>query len=140
MGRAGAPGGARAAALALLALAAPALGMRTGTPAIDLPAKLPAVQTLDQIQHAFPGRPAPAQVVVTGGDVSGPLMRAQVAALQARASAHGVIHRPVMAQVVGQVDEHLVGVTAGKAQLIFEDGQDLRALDRPPAGPCAPGV
>ena len=45
-----------AAALALLAVAAPALGMRTGTPAIDLPSKLPVVQTLDQIQHAFPGR------------------------------------------------------------------------------------
>ena len=59
------------AALALLALAAPALGMRTGTPAIDLPAKLPVVQTLGQIQRAFPGRPAPAQVVVMGGDVSG---------------------------------------------------------------------
>jgi len=90
-----------AAALALLALAAPALGMRTGTPAIDLPAKLPVVQTLDQIQRAFPGRPAPAQVVVMGGDVSGPRMRAAVASLQSRASAHGVIHRPVTAQVVG---------------------------------------
>ena len=89
-----------AATLALLAVAAPALGMRTGTPAIDLPSKLPVVQTLDQIQHAFPGRPAPAQVVVTGGGVSGPRMRAEVAALQARASAHGVIHRPVTAQVV----------------------------------------
>jgi putative drug exporter of the RND superfamily len=90
-----------AAALALLALAAPALGMRTGTPTIDLPAKLPVVQTLDQIQRAFPGRPAPAQVVVMGGDVSGPRMRAAVASLQSRASAHGVIHRPVTAQVVG---------------------------------------
>jgi RND superfamily putative drug exporter len=90
-----------AAALALLAVAAPALGMRTGTPAIDLPAKLPVVQTLDQIQRAFPGRPAPAQVVVMGGDVSGPRMRAAVASLQSRASAHGVIHRPVTAQVVG---------------------------------------
>ena len=90
------------AALALLALAAPALGMRTGTPAIDLPAKLPVVQTLDKIQRAFPGRPAPAQVVVMGGDVSGPRMRAAVTALQARASAQGVIHRPVTAEVVGQ--------------------------------------
>ena len=90
-----------AAALALLALAAPALGMRTGTPAIDLPAKLPVVQTLDQVQRAFPGRPAPAQVVVMGGDVSGPRMRAAVASLQSRASAHGVIHQPVTAQVVG---------------------------------------
>jgi putative drug exporter of the RND superfamily len=91
-----------AAALALLALATPALGMRTGTPAIDLPSKLPVVQTLNQIQRAFPGRPAPAQVVVMGGDVSGPRMRAAVTSLQARASAHGVIHRPVTAQVVGQ--------------------------------------
>jgi putative drug exporter of the RND superfamily len=90
-----------AAALALLALAAPALGMRTGTPAIDLPARLPVVQTLNQIQRAFPGRPAPAQVVVMGGDVSGPRMRAAVASLQSRASAHGVIHQPVTAQVVG---------------------------------------
>ncbi len=38
---------------------------------------------------------------MTGGGVSGPRMRAEVAALQARASAHGVIHRPVTAQVVG---------------------------------------
>ncbi len=89
------------AALALLALAAPALGMRTGTPAIDLPSKLPVVQTLGQIQRAFPGRPAPAQVVVTASDVSGPRMRAAVTELQARASAHGVIHRPVTAEVVG---------------------------------------
>ena len=90
-----------AATVALLALAAPALGMRTGSPAIDLPSRLPVVQTLGQIQRDFPGRPAPAQVVVTGGDVSGPGMRAAVAALQTRASAHGVIHRPVTAQLAG---------------------------------------
>src|SRR5580693_2451347 len=90
-----------AAVLGLLALAVPALGMRTGSPAIDLPSRLPVVHTLDQIQRAFPGRPAPAQVVVTGGNVSSPAMRSEVAALQATASAHGVIHRPVTAQLVG---------------------------------------
>ena len=90
-----------AAALGLLALAVPALGMRTGSPAIDLPSRLPVVHTLDQIQRAFPSRPAPAQVVVTGGDVSSRAMRSEVAALQATASAHGVIHRPVTAQLVG---------------------------------------
>ena len=90
-----------AAVLGLLALAAPALGMRTGAPAIDLPSRLPVVHTLDRIQQAFPGRPAPAQVVVTGGNVSSSAMRSEVAALQATASAHGVIHRPVTAQVVG---------------------------------------
>ena len=41
-------------ALALLALATPALGMRIGYPAIDAPAGLPVVQTMDRIQEAFP--------------------------------------------------------------------------------------
>ncbi len=89
-----------AATLALLALAAPALGMRTGSPAIDLPGRLPVVRTLDQIQQAFPGRPAPAEVVVTGQHLTGPAMRAAVAALQARGSARGPIQRPVTADVV----------------------------------------
>jgi RND superfamily putative drug exporter len=89
-----------AAAVGLLALASPALGMRTGSPSIDLPTRLPVVRTLDQIQRAFPGRPAPAEVVVTGRDLSGPGMRAALAALQARASAGGVIHSPVTAAAV----------------------------------------
>ena len=38
---------------------------------------------------------------MTGGDVAGRAMRAEVARLQATASAHGVIHRPVTAQLVG---------------------------------------
>ena len=42
------------AGLALLALAVPALSMRTGTPPIDLPSRLPVVHTLEQIQRAFP--------------------------------------------------------------------------------------
>jgi RND superfamily putative drug exporter len=88
------------ATVALLALAAPALGLRTGTPAIDLPSRLPVVRTLDAIQRAFPGRPAPAEVVVSGGDLSAASMHSAVAELQARASARGVIHRPVTAQLV----------------------------------------
>ena len=58
------------------------------------------VRTLDQIQQAFPGRPGPAEVVVSGGDMSGPRMRAALAALQARASAGRVIHSPVTAEAV----------------------------------------
>jgi putative drug exporter of the RND superfamily len=88
------------AALALLALAAPALGLRIGSPAIDLPSRLPVVRTLDAIQHAFPGRPAPAQVVVTGSGLASASMRGAVTDLQARATAHGVIHRPVTATLV----------------------------------------
>jgi len=119
-----------AATVTLLALAAPALGMRTGSPAIDLPSRLPVVQTLGQIQRDFPGRPAPAQVVVTGGDVSGPGMRAAVAALQTQASAHGVIHRPVTAQLAGGGRGLLISVplagngtdaTSRRALLVLRD-------------------
>ena len=89
-----------AAAVALLALAAPALGMRLGSPAIDLPASSPVLQTIDRVSQAFPQTPSPAQVVVTGRDVAGPGMRAAIVALQARAAAdgpHGAIREPITA-------------------------------------------
>lgn len=73
------------AAVALLALATPPLGLRLGQPPIDAPYDLPAVQTQFQIQHAFPRAPAPA-VVVTGPDVAGPKVAAAVSALRARTS------------------------------------------------------
>ncbi len=105
------------AAVSLLALAAPALGMRLGEPAIDAPSSLPVVQTMNDIQRAFPQTPSPAEVVVTGTDVTGPRVRAAVAALQGRAAAGpgatkgatkgageaggGAIREPVTATVVG---------------------------------------
>jgi RND superfamily putative drug exporter len=81
--------------LVLLAVAAPALGMRIGNPAIDAPAGLPVVQTTDRIQQAFPQGPSPAQVVVTGSDLDSPAMARAVAGLRARATADGAIHPPV---------------------------------------------
>jgi putative drug exporter of the RND superfamily len=88
------------AVAALVALALPALGMRTQNPAIDLPPNLPVVRTLDQIQRAFPGGPSPAEVVVAGPGVTSPAMRHAVAALAARASAGGAIRPPVTAATV----------------------------------------
>jgi putative drug exporter of the RND superfamily len=87
-----------AAAIALLALAAPALGMRIGSPAVDLPAGSPVLQTIDRVNHAFPQTPSPAQVVVTGTNATGPAMAGAISALQARAAAdgsHGPIHEPI---------------------------------------------
>jgi RND superfamily putative drug exporter len=49
---------AGAAAIAMLAPAAPALGMRLGNPIVDLPGNVVVAQTLDKISVAFPGRPA----------------------------------------------------------------------------------
>ena len=74
------------AAIALLALATPALGLRIAEPPIDAPYSFPAVQTMLKIQHAFPQAPGPAQVVVTGPDVTGPKVAAAVGALRARTS------------------------------------------------------
>jgi len=106
-----------AAVLALLVLAAPALGMRLGEPAIDAPRNAPAVQTMIAIERAFPQAPAPAEVVVTGDDVTGPKMAAAVAALRARASADGAIREPVTATAVGGGRALVVDVTlAGNGQ------------------------
>jgi RND superfamily putative drug exporter len=89
-----------AAAIALLALTTPALGMRLGQPAIDLPASSPVLQTLDKIQQAFPQTPSPAQVVVTGTDLTSPAMRDAIAALNAHASAAGPVRQPITATPV----------------------------------------
>ena len=56
-----------------LALAVPALGMRTASPgATDIPASLPIMQTYARIQQAFPGGAGPAKVVVQARDVTAP--------------------------------------------------------------------
>src|SRR5580700_6574717 len=92
------------AAIAMLALAAPALGMRTGEPAVDLPAGNPVLQTIGRVQQAFPQSPSPAQVVVTGSGLSSQSLKDAVVALQARAAADGTggpIHAPVTATPVG---------------------------------------
>ena len=83
------------AAMALLLLSVPALGMRLGNAIIDLPDNVPVAQTLAKISDAFPGRPAPAEVVVTGQDLGGPAVRAAVLALEQRAAATGPIRAPI---------------------------------------------
>ena len=89
-----------AATLGLLALAAPAAGMRIGSPPIDLPASLPVVQTLDRISGEFPGRPAPAEIVVTGNDLGRPAVLRSLTALEDRASARGPLREPVTVTAV----------------------------------------
>ena len=90
-----------AAAVALLALSAPALGMRLGEPAVDAPPGQAVVRTMSEIHRAFPQAPAPAEVVVTGPDATGPRVMAAVAALQGRTATGGAIREPVTATAVG---------------------------------------
>ena len=89
------------AAVAMLALAAPALGMRIGNPPDGgFPASLPVTRTLHTISREFPGSPAPAQVVLTGENLTGPRVTGAIAALRATASAHGPLRQPVTATAV----------------------------------------
>jgi hypothetical protein len=84
-----------AATVAMLAIAAPALGMRLAYPAIDAPADLPAVSTIEAIQAAFPQSPAPAEVVVTGQHLTGPVVTGAISKLESLAASGGPIRKPV---------------------------------------------
>src|SRR5690242_9318664 len=75
-----------AAALPLLHLHTTLLGPS------DLPRSIPVVRTYDQVQAAFPGSPAPAQVVVRTGDATSGPARAAIARLERLALASGAAH------------------------------------------------
>jgi RND superfamily putative drug exporter len=85
------------AAVALLALATPLATLHLEDPGLNaLPDSVPVVHTLDEILTAFPGGPAPAQVVVTGDDLGGPQVSHALTALDnAAAASHGVLREPI---------------------------------------------
>jgi RND superfamily putative drug exporter len=99
-----------AAAIALLALAAPALGMRLANPFNDLPTNIPVVKNLVATQRAFPGGPAPAIVVVTGPDLSGPAVTRAVGSLARLAATSSAIHNPVATNLIGHGQVLIVSV------------------------------
>jgi putative drug exporter of the RND superfamily len=88
------------ATVVMLAIAAPALGMRLAYPAIDAPANLPVVSSIAAIEAAFPQSPAPAEVVVTGQHLTGPAVTGALASLGKLAAEGGPIREPVTASVV----------------------------------------
>jgi len=97
------------AAIALLALAAPVLSLNLENPGIhSLPADVPVVRSLMDISQAFPGGPAPAEVVVTGSGLGGRQVSQAVAALHGQVAAtHGAIREPITTAMFGH-DQVLV--------------------------------
>jgi RND superfamily putative drug exporter len=87
----------------LVALATPLLGLKLQDAGIhDLPTSVPVVRNLLDIQQAFPGGPVPAQVVVTGDNLTGPAVRSAIAGLHAQVAAtHGEIREPITTQLYG---------------------------------------
>jgi RND superfamily putative drug exporter len=100
------------AAVALLALATPLLTLNLEDPGLNqLPANVPVVRTLNAIETAFPGGPAPAEVVVTGSDLATPRMHTALVALQHEvAGSHGLIRDPITAMAFNHSSVLVVGV------------------------------
>jgi RND superfamily putative drug exporter len=118
-------------AVAMLALAAPALGMRLAYPANDVPNNVPIVATVNRIQHAFPQTPSPAEVVVTGADLAGPAVSNAITELRARASANGPIREPVTVSPVATGQALIVDVPlAGNGQDSASDSALLTLRDQ----------
>ncbi len=84
----------------LLALAIPALQLRTIQPGVEtFPQSLPAVQTYNRIQAAFPGSEIPAEVVVRADDVTSPAVQEAIGQLEWRALSSGQMHEPITVDV-----------------------------------------
>ncbi|MFE9439923.1 MMPL family transporter [Streptomyces sp. NPDC006602] len=85
------------AAGALLAIAAPAVGMKTQNLTLDqeFGDSLPIVQTYNRVNDAFPGGSEPAEVVVKADDINAPEVRDALAAFKAEAVASGASRGPV---------------------------------------------
>jgi RND superfamily putative drug exporter len=116
----------------MIVLAVPALGLRLGSP-LDggFSAKVPAVAALNRIERVFPGRPGPAQVVVTGRGLAGSQMAGALTALEGRATAHGPIQGPITAAPVADGRALLVSVPlAGNGVDAVSDHALLTLRDR----------
>lgn len=106
----------------LLALAAPALHMHTGQPGNDtLPQNLPAVQTLNKLDKAFPGGPIAASVLVKTADAKAPAVQSAIAELQRKALASGQFNTPT------DVSYNDRGAIALVSLPIQGDGQDAKS-------------
>ncbi|MGW9027972.1 MMPL family transporter [Streptomyces sp. NPDC055722] len=120
------------AAGALLAVAAPALGMKTQNLTLDqeFGDKLPIVATYNRVNDAFPGGSEPAQVVVKAQNINAPAVKTALADFRTRAISSGASRGPVDiglhdAQNVAVISVPLVGGSdldkAGKSLELLRD-------------------
>ncbi|MFE6176408.1 MMPL family transporter [Streptomyces sp. NPDC056464] len=82
---------------ALLAIAAPAVGMKTQNLTLDqeFGDSLPIVQTYNRVNEAFPGGSEPAEVVVKANDINAPEVKSALADFRDRAISSGASRGPV---------------------------------------------
>jgi len=108
------------AAGVLVVLAAPAVGMRTESLGIEqqMSKDAPMVDAYHRITRAFPGGPAPAQVVIKAADIRSPQVTRAIADLKSEAGRSREFGAPVTVTVhpeqnVAQVDVPLAGDGTG---------------------------
>jgi uncharacterized membrane protein YdfJ with MMPL/SSD domain len=89
------------AAGALLAIAAPALGMKTQNLTLDqeFGDSLPIVATYERVNEAFPGGSDPAEVVVKADDINSAEVKSAIADFRERAVSSGASRGPVEVKV-----------------------------------------
>src|SRR5207248_853459 len=107
-----------ASAAVLLAMAIPVLHIHTAQSGLDsLPKGVPTVETIDKIQHAFPGSAAPALVAIQANTDSPATVRA-IHALRRQALASGQMRGPI------EVDVNPTHTTARVAIPLNGNGTD----------------
>jgi RND superfamily putative drug exporter len=115
---------------ALLAVAAPALGMKTQNLTLDqeFGDSLPVVQTYNRVNAAFPGGSDPAEVVVRADDINAPEVRSALADFRERAVTSGSSRGPVDVTVHDEHDIALVYVPLVGGSDLDEAGESLDRL------------
>ena len=111
---------AAASAGLLVALALPALGMKTVVPGVEaLPQDLGVVQVYNRLEAAFPGEQEPAIVVVKADSIDGEV-EAAIADLRREAVASGAAHEPITTELnaarsVARVELPIAGTGSDEA-------------------------
>ncbi|MFL5939595.1 MAG: MMPL family transporter, partial [Gaiellaceae bacterium] len=119
---------ATSSVLVLVALALPALSLKTSLPGTEgLPRSQAAVQTYDRMRVAFPEENGNATIVVAGDDVSAPAVRGRIAELRRAAERQPSLF-PGMTSVQTSPDRSVALVTIPMAGT-GNDARSNRALD-----------
>ncbi|MFI2640991.1 MMPL family transporter [Streptomyces sp. NPDC018610] len=115
---------------ALLAVAAPALGMKTSQLTLDqeFGDSLPIVQTYNRVNDAFPGGSEPAQVIVSAKDIKAPEVRSALAAFKERAVSSGASRGPVDVKLYEERNIALVSVPLVGGSDVDRAGRSLAEL------------
>ncbi|MEX5634324.1 MMPL family transporter [Parafrankia sp. FMc2] len=113
----------------LIALAVPALGLRTSEPGMDdLPDDLPIMQSYDRVQDAFPGEQTAAVVVVSADDVRSPDVSAALDGLRRLAVDSGVMFEPVTTEISADGEVAKVAIPIAGSGTDEESQQALTRL------------